>query len=354
MFGFFYALANPYFYPMDLQNIAVLGGGSWGTAITKMLSEHKSAPNSQIQSLQWWIRNEETAEYIRTNRHNPKYISSVEIHPDLVSVSSDIKKIVQSADLLVLAVPSAFLQDALKDITPEDLKGKYIASAIKGLLPHSKQIVADFLMDEYAVPHENMMVISGPCHAEEVASEKLSYLTIAGLNPSATSYFASLLACRYIRTIISEDITGTEYGAVLKNIYAVASGICHGIGYGDNFQAVLISNAIREMEAFLYKVHAHPREINHSAYLGDLLVTAYSLHSRNRRFGTMLGKGYTVKSAQLEMNMIAEGYYATKTMHELNMEELHVDMPIAEAVYSIIYGNTPARKAIENLSNKLI
>jgi glycerol-3-phosphate dehydrogenase (NAD(P)+) len=339
---------------MDLKNIAVLGGGSWGTAITKMLSEHKTTSNSKISTLQWWIRNEETADYIRTNKHNPKYISSVEIHPDAVSVSSDIKHIITTADILVLAVPSAFLKDALKDITAQDLKGKFIVSAIKGLLPHSKEIVADFLMNEYGVPHENMMVISGPCHAEEVASEKLSYLTIAGLNKEAATYFASLLACRYIRTIISKDITGTEYGAVLKNIYAVASGICHGIGYGDNFQAVLISNAIREMEAFLYKVHAHPREINHSAYLGDLLVTSYSQHSRNRTFGNMLGKGYTVKSAQLEMNMIAEGYYATKSMHELNQEQLHVDMPIAEAVYSIIYENVSARVAIEKLSNKLI
>lgn len=339
---------------MDLKNIAVLGGGSWGTAITKMLSEHKKSADGKISTLQWWIRSEETAQYIRTNRHNPKYISSVEIHPDLVSVSSDIKQVISTADILVLAVPSAFLKDALKDVTAQDLKGKYIVSAIKGLLPHSKQIVADFLMNEFGVPHENMMVISGPCHAEEVASEKLSYLTIAGLNQEVAEHFASLLACRYIRTIISKDITGTEYGAVLKNIYAVASGICHGIGYGDNFQAVLISNAIREMEAFLYKVHAHPREINHSAYLGDLLVTSYSQHSRNRTFGNMLGKGYTVKSAQLEMNMIAEGYYATKSMHELNQEELHVDMPIAEAVYSIIYENVPARAAIEKLSNKLI
>lgn len=339
---------------MNIKNIAVLGGGSWGTAITKMLSEHKALTQSKISSLQWWVRGEETAAYIRENKHNPKYISSVEIHPNVVSVSSNIKQVIATSDLIVLAVPSAFLKDALKDITAQDLEGKFIVSAIKGLLPHSKQIVADFLMNEYGVPHENMMVISGPCHAEEVASEKLSYLTIAGLNQDAAIHFASLLACRYIRTIISKDITGTEYGAVLKNIYAVASGICHGIGYGDNFQAVLISNAIREMEAFLYKVHAHPREINHSAYLGDLLVTAYSLHSRNRRFGTMLGKGYSVKSAQLEMSMIAEGYYATKSMYELNNEQLHVDMPIAEAVYSIIYQNVAARAAIEKLSNKLI
>jgi glycerol-3-phosphate dehydrogenase (NAD(P)+) len=271
-----------------------------------------------------------------------------------VKVSSDIKAVIASSDLIVLAVPSAFLKDALSEISPADLEGKFLASAIKGLLPHSRQIVADFLTGEYAVPHENIMVISGPCHAEEVASERLSYLTIAGKNAEVTKHFASLLACRYIRTIISEDITGTEYGAVLKNIYAVASGICHGIGYGDNFQAVLISNAIREMEAFLYEVHAHPREINHSAYLGDLLVTAYSQFSRNRTFGNMLGKGYSVRSAQLEMNMVAEGYYATKTMHELNQEQLHVDMPIAEAVYSIIYENVPVRKAIETLSAKLI
>lgn len=336
------------------KNIAVLGGGSWGTAITKMLSEHRASSQSKINNLQWWIRNEETAKYIRDNRHNPKYISSVEIHPERVSVSSDLKAVIQSSDLLVLAVPSAFLKDALSGIDKELLRGKFIVSAIKGLLPHSKQIVADFLMNEYDVPHENMMVISGPCHAEEVASEKLSYLTIAGLNETLAVHFASLLACRYIRTIISKDITGTEYGAVLKNIYAVASGICHGVGYGDNFQAVLISNAIREMEAFLYKVHAHPREINHSAYLGDLLVTAYSQHSRNRTFGNMLGKGYSVKSAQLEMNMIAEGFYATKSMYELNKEQLHIEMPIAEAVYNIIYGDMPARGEIEKLSEKLI
>lgn len=336
------------------KHIAVLGGGSWGTAITKMLSQHKSSTLSKIDSLQWWIRNPDTAQFIRENKHNPKYISSVEIHPDIVSVSSDLKSIIRSADLLVLAVPSAFLKEALSGLKPEDLKGKFIVSAIKGLLPHSKEIVADYLMNEFDVPHENMMVISGPCHAEEVASEKLSYLTIAGLNEEITAYFASLLACRYIKTIISKDITGTEYGAVLKNIYAVASGICRGIGYGDNFQAVLISNAIREMEGFLYKIHAHPREINHSAYLGDLLVTAYSQHSRNRTFGYMLGKGYTVKSAQLEMNMVAEGYYATKSMHELNHEQLFIDMPIADAVYDIVYGNVPVKIAIEKLTEKLV
>ena len=336
------------------KRIAVLGGGSWGTAITKMLSEHKQSANSQISELRWWVRSPETAEYIRTNKRNPKYISSVEIHTNIVQVTSDIKEVINNSDILVFAVPSAFLKEALSTITADDLKGKFIVSAIKGLLPHSRQIVADFFQNEFDVPHENLLVISGPCHAEEVASEKLSYLTIAGLNEEVTKYFASLLACRYIRTIISVDITGTEYGAVLKNIYAVASGICHGVGYGDNFQAVLISNAIIEMERFLYKVHAHPREINHSAYLGDLLVTSYSQHSRNRTFGNMIGKGYSVKNAQLEMNMIAEGYYATKSMFELNKEKLHIDMPIAEAVYNIIYNGHPVKQEIELLSEKLV
>lgn len=336
------------------KRIAVLGGGSWGTAITKMLSEHKQSASSTISELRWWVRSEETADFIRKYKHNPKYISSVEIHPEVVNVTSGIREVISNSEILVFAIPSAFLKQSLEGITSKDLKGKYLVSAIKGLLPHSRKIVADYFQEEFDVPHENLMVISGPCHAEEVSSEKLSYLTIAGLNQEITTYFASLLACRYIRTIISADITGTEYGAVLKNIYAVASGICHGIGYGDNFQAVLISNAICEMERFLYKVHAHPREINHSAYLGDLLVTAYSQFSRNRTFGNMLGKGYTVKSAQLEMNMIAEGYYATKSMFELNKEKLHIDMPIAEAVYNIIYKDQPARREIERLSEKLI
>lgn len=335
------------------ENIAVLGGGSWGTAITKMLSEHKRA-TGKIARLMWWVRSEETAAYIRTNKRNPNYISSVEIHPELVEVSSDLQAVITAADLIVLAIPSAFLHDSLNTLTPRDWQHKYVVSAIKGLVPHTRQIVADYLTVQFGIQHENIMVISGPCHAEEVASEKLSYLTIAGKNGDVTKHFASLLTCRYIRTIISDDITGTEYGAVLKNIYAVASGICHGLGFGDNFQAVLVSNAIREMEAFLHAVHAHPREINHSAYLGDLLVTAYSQHSRNRTFGMMLGKGYTVKAAQLEMNMIAEGYYATKSMYELNSSKLNVDMPIAEAVYAIIYGNSPARQEIASLTEKLI
>ncbi|MFI5220739.1 MAG: NAD(P)H-dependent glycerol-3-phosphate dehydrogenase [Bacteroidia bacterium] len=338
----------------SIKNIAVLGGGSWGTALVKILSSEKQKTDSRINELRWWVRNNETADYIKKFHHNPKYLNQVEIHPDVVCVSVDIRFVIENSDLVVFAIPSAFLKDSLREVIAADFKNKFIVSAIKGLVPDTKEIIADFFQNAFSVPHENLMVITGPCHAEEVAMEKLSYLTIAGLNQDITKYFASLLECRFIKTIISADITGTEYGAVLKNIYAVAAGICHGLGYGDNFQAVLISNAIREMERFLFKVHAHPREINHSAYLGDLLVTAYSQHSRNRSFGSMLGKGYSVKSAQLEMNMIAEGYYATKSLFELNSEKLHIEMPIAEAVYNIIYQGKPPGQEIEILCQKLV
>jgi glycerol-3-phosphate dehydrogenase (NAD(P)+) len=336
------------------QALAVLGGGSWGTALVKILSEHCGKPNSNISKLTWWVRSEETAQHIREHHHNPNYISSVEIHPERVNVTSDLFSAISSAHIVVLAVPSAFIAETLSPCAAGLFQNKIIVSAIKGLVPQTRQIVADYMVQTFGVQSSQMIVISGPCHAEEVASEKLSYLTIAGENQQASMAFANMLQGRFIRTIDSRDITGTEYGAVLKNIYAVASGICNGIGLGDNFQAVLISNAIREMEAFLYAVHAHPREITHSAYLGDLLVTAYSQHSRNRTFGLMIGKGYTVKAAQLEMNMIAEGYYATKTMYELNQEHLHVDMPIAEMVYKIIYKNQPAKAEVTALCKKLI
>lgn len=336
------------------QAVAVLGGGSWGTALVKILSEHSGKPESAISQLTWWVRSEETAKHIREHHHNPNYISSVEIHPSRVNVTSDLIAAITNANIIVLAVPSAFIADTLSPCSSATFQHKTIVSAIKGLVPQTRQIVADYMVQTFGVQPSQMIVISGPCHAEEVASEKLSYLTIAGENPTSAQTFAKMLQGRFIRTIDSRDITGTEYGAVLKNIYAVASGICSGIGLGDNFQAVLISNAIREMEAFLYSVHAHPREINHSAYLGDLLVTAYSQHSRNRTFGLMIGKGYTVKAAQLEMNMIAEGYYATKTMYELNHDKLHVEMPIAEMVYNIIYKNRPAKAEVMELCKKLI
>lgn len=314
-----------------MPKVAVIGGGSWATAIIKMLSD-----NTKKKELFWWMRNQEAISHIKTYKHNPNYLSSVEIRVPEQHISDRIREIIKSADYIILNVPAAFLKETLKDVTPEDLDGKIIVSAIKGIVPDENQIIGEFINEKYKVPLENILVISGPCHAEEVALEKLSYLTIASVNLKHAENFAGLLNTRYIKTNVSDDIFGTEYAAVLKNIYAVASGICHGVGYGDNFQAVLISNAIREINRFVNAVHPISRDINESAYLGDLLVTAYSQFSRNRTFGNMVGKGYTVKSAQLEMNMIAEGYYAASCMHVIN-KKYKVDMPISRAVYAILY-----------------
>jgi glycerol-3-phosphate dehydrogenase (NAD(P)+) len=263
-------------------------------------------------------------------------LSSVEIKVPQDHISSNIKQIFKAADYIVLNVPAAFLKETLAEISEEDFRGKKIVSAIKGIVPDENQIIGEFIHQTYNVPLNDILVISGPCHAEEVALEKLSYLTIASTDVDLAAQFSALLQTRYIKTNVSDDIFGTEYAAVLKNIYAVASGICHGLGYGDNFQAVLISNAIREIKAFVDAVHPIERDIMESAYLGDLLVTAYSQFSRNRTFGNMVGKGYTVKSAQLEMNMIAEGYYAVSCMHHIN-KKYKVEMPISRAVYAILY-----------------
>jgi len=309
----------------------MIGGGSWATAIIKMLSD-----NFTTKDIYWWMRSSEAISHIKKYRHNPNYLSSVEIRIPEENISNDISEIIGRADYILLNVPAAFLKETLAPITAAQLRGKKVISAIKGIVPDENLIIGEFLNGKYGIPFEDIVVISGPCHAEEVALEKLSYLTIASMDLSLAQDFASLLNTRYIKTNISDDIFGTEYAAVLKNIYAVASGICHGIGYGDNFQAVLISNAIREIKRFVEAVHPISRDIKESAYLGDLLVTAYSQFSRNRTFGNMIGKGYTVKSAQLEMNMIAEGYYAVKCMHHIN-KKYKVDMPISRAVYAILY-----------------
>ncbi|PWS27292.1 glycerol-3-phosphate dehydrogenase [Pedobacter yonginense] len=314
----------------------MIGGGSWATAIVKMLSDNLSE-----KEIYWWMRNEKAIEHIKKFKHNPNYISSVELKLNEQNISSNITHIVDTADYIILNVPAAFLKDTLANINPAHLKGKKIISAIKGIVPEDNLIIGEFLHETYGIPYQDILVVSGPCHAEEVALEKLSYLTIACTDVEKATTFASFLNTRYIKTNVSDDIFGTEYAAVLKNIYAIASGICHGIGYGDNFQAVLISNAIREIEGFVDAVHPINRDIKESAYLGDLLVTAYSQFSRNRTFGNMVGKGYTVKSAQLEMSMIAEGYYAVKCMHIKN-QAYNVDMPICKAVHNILYeGRSP-------------
>lgn len=325
--------------------IAVIGGGSWATAIVKILSNN-------VDRIFWWLRNADTVEFVKKYHHNPNYLSDVEINLEKVSVNNDLKNSIHEADIIILAVPSAFLKSTLEKIKPEEFSGKIIFSAIKGIVPDDLMIIGDFMHHQYKIPIDKIGVITGPCHAEEVAMERLSYLTLSSTDTSNASLLAGLMNCRYIKTTVSDDIYGTEYSAVLKNVIAIASGICHGVGFGDNFQAVLVSNAIQEIKRFVDAVHPISRDINDSAYLGDLLVTAYSQFSRNRMFGTMIGKGYSVKFAQLEMNMIAEGYYATKCIYELN-KKYKVDMPITKAVYHILYEKISPRIEMKILADHL-
>lgn len=331
----------------DTLKYAVLGGGSWATAIVKMLTEN-------LQEVGWYVRNPEAAEFIRTHGFNQNYLSSVEFDSEQLIISSDINEVVTYADYLIFAIPSAFLEDELQKIT-HSLEGKVIFSAIKGIVPESSMIVGDHFNTHYKVPFSNIGVITGPCHAEEVALGRLSYLTIASADMDKAENIANVLRSEFIRCTTSDDVLGTEYAAVLKNIYAIAAGIAHGLGYGDNFQSVLMSNAIREMKKYVRKVHKIKRDINGSAYLGDLLVTGYSTFSRNRLFGTMIGKGYTVKSAQMELNMIAEGYYAARSAYIINQQrgKKKAKTPILNAVYEILYEKKSPVKVIKKLTEKL-
>jgi len=281
------------------------------------------------------MRNPDTIKQFKQLSHNPRYLTGVEFDIENINFYNNLDELVENSDVLIFAIPSAFLKNALQKLTVS-LEDKFIVSAIKGIVPDENMIIGEFFNEKYNVPIDNVGVISGPCHAEEVAMERLSYLTISCQDTKKARSLALNLECPYIKTTVTEDIYGTEYAAVLKNVVAIAAGICHGLRYGDNFQSVLISNAIQEIKRFVDTVHPITRDIKSSAYLGDLLVTCYSQFSRNRTFGTMIGKGYTVKSAQLEMHMIAEGYYAVKCIKEIN-DEYNVHMPITMAVYNILY-----------------
>jgi glycerol-3-phosphate dehydrogenase (NAD(P)+) len=327
--------------------IGVIGSGSWATAMIKMLTDNLSE-----KEIYWWVRKQEDIDYIQSYNHNPSYLTAVEIKIPFENISSEVKFVFDRSDVVVLNTPAAYLKDALQGLTAEDFRGKIIVSAIKGIIPDENQIIGEYLTSMYNVPLENIVVIGGPCHAEEVSQEKLSYLTFGCNAIENAEIVASCYQSRYINTIISDDILGIEYGAVLKNIYALAGGICHGLGFGDNFQAVLVSNAIREMEYFVEAIDPAARDINASAYLGDLLVTAYSQFSRNRTFGNMIGKGYSVKSAQLEMNMVAEGYYASNCIQGI-IARYQLDMPICHMVYQILYNNSSAIKEVNILAQKL-
>lgn len=329
------------------KKIAVLGGGSWATAIIKMLFENISPENK----INWYIREKEIINSIKENQRNPKYLSSVEIELNKVNFYTDINQTIIDSDVLIFVIPSAFLKDAMSKVSA-DMSKKIVVSAIKGIVPKENNIIGEYFNQNFNVPLSSIVVIAGPCHAEEVAMERLSYLTIASQDLLKAEFIANKLETRYIKTTISDDIYGTEYSSVLKNVFAMAAGICHGLSYGDNFQAVLISNAIQEIKRFVDTVHPISRDIKDSAYLGDLLVTAYSKFSRNRTFGLMIGKGYSVKNAQLEMNMVAEGYYAVNCIYQIN-KQYNIYMPITEAVYNIIYNSKPPAFEIKLLTDKL-
>ncbi len=326
------------------DKIAVIGSGSWATAIAKMLMLNTSRIN-------WYFRDPESIRYMQQFNHNPKYLSSVNFDTGRINFYSDLKDIISDSEILVFAIPSAFLKQVLEG-ADFDLGDKLIVSAIKGIIPEDNITIAEFFNRYYDVPFDRIGIITGPCHAEEVALERLSFLTIASKTEKKGKLIASCLESHFIRTIVTSDIYGTEYAAVLKNIFSIAAGICHGLAYGDNFQAVLISNAIREIKRFLDHTYPSRRSINSSAYLGDLLVTAYSQFSRNRAFGVMIGKGYSVRSAILELNMVAEGYYATRCIKEIN-KHYNVNIPIIDSVYNILYEGIAPSIEIRLLTEEL-
>ena len=324
------------------MNIAVLGSGSWATAIVKIATQTHT-------KVYWWVREQEIVQAVENFGHNPLYLRSCELDRERIIVSSDLKMIVSKATDIILVIPAAFVAGSLQSLCPKDFEGKRIICATKGIIPQTNQIVADYIRDYFNVRDENQAVISGPSHAEEIAQERLTYLTVGSCNDEFAKQVAEGLKCRFVKTTTSSDIRGIEYGAVMKNIYALAAGIARGAGYGDNFVAVLIANAAQEMGAFLAVAAPQERDTNRFVYWGDLLVTAYSQHSRNRTFGQMIGQGYSVKSAQLEMAMVAEGYYAAECIDKAN-RSIGVSLPIARAVYEILYEGKSADEEFKRLS----
>lgn len=326
------------------KKIAIMGGGSWATALAKIVL-------TNVLEINWYMRKQEQIDGFLRMGKNPDYLRALKFDTSRIHFTADINEVVAESDVLILAVPSPFLKTHLKKLR-RSIRRKIIISAIKGMVPDENMVVTEYLHIRYEVPSENLGMIAGPCHAEEVAMDRLSYLTIGCSNRQNAIEMAKILTTPYVHTTVSDDVWGLEYSSVMKNIYAIASGICYGLNYGDNFQAVLTANAIQEISRFATACSPHGRDIDASAYLGDLLVTAYSQFSRNRQFGNMIGRGYSVRTAQLEMEMIAEGYYGTKSIHIFN-ERYHVDLPIMEAVYNILYNHASPVNEIQELTNKL-
>lgn len=327
------------------SRIAVIGGGSWGTALCKIL-------HSNDGSINWWIRKKANLEHIRQFHHNPNYLSYLNFNITNLNLTTDLNQAISSSDILIFAIPAAFLKEALDQLSIMSLKNKTVISAIKGIVPETYDTVGNFFRENYEVNESDIGMIAGPCHSEELAMEKLSYLTLAFNDLKKADYIAEKLSSRFIRISKTTDVIGTEYAAVIKNIFAIANGICVGLGYGDNFQSVLIVNAIKELKRFLDKINIAERDINNSVYTGDLIVTAYSNFSRNRMFGSMIGKGYSVKAARIEMKMVAEGYYAVIGIKSIK-DKLGVHMPITDAVYNILHEGISPTIEMKILSEKL-
>ena len=345
------------------MKFGILGSGSWGTALAKILTDNG-------QTIWWWNRSEEAIQQFKNKRHNPQYLTSAGFEMQKLHLTTDAMEVILNSDIIVIAIPSAYTSEVLSSLPPNIFAGKKIVSAVKGILPGENLLLNDFLQKKFNVKLEDYFAVLGPCHAEEVASEKLSYLTFTGVDEAANSVIASFFKTAYLNTVCNKDIYGVQYAAVLKNIYAVGAGIAHGLDYGDNFLSVLIANSADEMAGFLRKagiINAEVGYMDHgknaaenkhanyaaSVYLGDLLVTCYSLFSRNRTFGNMVGKGYSVKNAQLEMSMVAEGYNASKCMFIIN-QKVKAEMPIAETVYNILWNAMPAKEGFQKIEEVLI
>lgn len=345
------------------MNFGILGSGSWGTAIAKILTDNG-------QTIFWWNRSQHAIDQIVSRRHNPHYLSAAYFNPNQLKLTTSSVEVIQHSDAIIIAIPSAFAAQTLLELDKNIFKGKKIISAIKGILPAQNLLLNDFLKNEFDFPLEDYFAVLGPCHAEEVAAEKLSYLTFSGIDAVQTHEIASYFETDYLNTVVNDDIYGVQFAAVLKNIYAVGAGMAHGLDYGDNFLSVLIANSADEMAGFLKKAGIKNIEVGHvdtlpsanehrsnnyaaSVYLGDLLVTCYSLYSRNRTFGNMIGKGYSVQSAQLEMSMVAEGYNASKCMYHIN-QTIMAEMPVAETVYRILWEQLPPAAGFKKIEAVLI
>ncbi len=329
---------------MKNKSFGVIGAGSWGTALVKMFSEN-------LDKINWYIRNIEIIEGINKSKRNLKYLRHVQLKNKKLNISNDLNKIIEASEILIIAIPSPYIDSTFQN-HKKLLKNKIIISASKGVIPKSQLVISQHLHINYDIKKTNLGIISGPCHAEEVALEKLSYLTIGVKRKLLGNYISDKLKSKYIKTSVSTDLIGIEYSATLKNIYSILVGISHGLGYGDNFLSVLISHCAKELKLFIRRIHRTKRDINHSAYIGDLLVTTYSTFSRNRTFGNMIGKGYSVESAMSEMSMVVEGYYATKNAYEITKNKKD-NFLFIDSVYKILYNRNSPKKILKEISEKL-